>query len=117
MRRAVAILAVLFFCGCASMPPEEQWVVGLMAADLGTTYYAIDHGASELNPLIRGNSTGETMLRGVALNALLYWLQRRALRDDALEGKKQFWRVVIGIRAPVVGWNLSQIYNLRRESR
>lgn len=61
MRAPLVACLVLALSGCASMTTAEKWNIGFAAADVATTAYALDHGMQEMNPILRSDSTGETV--------------------------------------------------------
>ena len=66
--RSVRILSMLLLSGCAQLASDGA-IIGCQAADVGTTAYALRHGAVEANPLLQNMNIG-TML---AVKALLAW--------------------------------------------
>lgn len=112
MKKAFAflVLVVLMF-GCVSIPTEEKWAIGLAVADVATTAYALDHGYSELNPILTAGSqsNNEVVLRAVVLNAALHFILRHWLSNEHRGHDKRGWRIVIGIRSVPVMWNTYQI--------
>ena len=51
MKRLIAIAPLSVLLGCSTLASKEA-VVGCQAADAGTTLYALDAGARELNPIV-----------------------------------------------------------------
>lgn len=59
MRRQLVTLLLVLLSGCLSVPRDQEppfyaskeLFVACEAADVGTTWYALAHGAVELNPL------------------------------------------------------------------
>lgn len=115
MRAALPLAAFLSF-GCASMTTAEKWNIGLAAADVATTAYALDHGMREMNPILRADSNAETVARAVVLNAALLWLQHKYLARYTVAMQKIGWRVTLYVRAPAVAWNLSKILQADAEA-
>lgn len=109
MRLAAVAVAILALSGCASMTTAEKWAIGVAAADVATTAVALDRGLEEQNPILRGNSDGETIARAIVLNAALYWLAHKVINRYTTAMQTKYWRLVVGLRSPVVGWNVYQI--------
>lgn len=112
MKRSKFLASVLLLLslGCASMPtPEEKIAVGLAIADIATTAYALNHGHVELNPILKGGDKEETVARAIVLNAVLHWIQHKYLCRYTTAMQKKWWRIVIGVRAVPVMWNIKEI--------
>lgn len=109
--RASLILPALLLAGCASMTTEEKWAIGLAAADVATTAYALERGARELNPVLSYGdpSNGEVIVRAVALNALVHWMLRHYYSNGHRGYDRRGWRIVVWIRAAPVAWNVKEI--------
>ena len=95
------LLAVLF-----SVNEQKPALMygGIAVADLGTTEYALSHGAVELHPW------GQTRDRRIAMKvaqAALFTAGDVALQAKAPKLVRPY-RILIGVTAAfVVGWNLS----------
>jgi hypothetical protein len=107
--RVVALLATLLLSGCASMTTAEKWAIGVAAADVATTAAGLNRNLEEQNPLLRGGSDGETIARAIVFNAALYWLAHKVINRYTTAMQTKYWRLVVGLRSPVVGWNVYQI--------
>jgi uncharacterized protein DUF5658 len=51
VKRLIAIASFSMLLGCSTLASKEA-VVGCQAGDAGTTVYAMEHGARELNPIV-----------------------------------------------------------------
>jgi len=109
VRLAAVAVAILALCGCASMTTAEKAYIGVVAADIGSTAIALQRGLEEANPILRGSTDGETLARALVLNAAAYWLMHKWIDKHTTAMQKKYWRFMVMLRAPVVGWNVYQI--------
>lgn len=104
-----ALVAGVCLSGCASMTTAEKAYLGVVAADIGSTAIALQRGLEEQNPLLRGDSDGETIARALVVNAAIYWMLHEWIDKHSAVMQRKYWRLMVGLRAPVVGWNVYQI--------
>lgn len=102
------IVLLLALTGCASMPKSEWYAAGCAALDLGTTAYALDHGATEVNPLA---VDGYEVASLVVFSAVAHWgIHRWVKRTYHNQGKAAPWWLGYGsYRCAIGAWNLDQI--------
>jgi hypothetical protein len=87
--RAVLALVLMFSTGCASMQKSEMFAAGCAGLDIATTAYALDNGATEMNPLA---VDGYEVASLVVFSAAAHWGLGKALdRVYATKGKKAPW--------------------------
>ena len=72
MRRTITILVLaVLISGCAIVA-DRRVAAGCQVADGLTTYYALTHGATELNPLFAGANPAFILLFKLALAYAVY---------------------------------------------
>lgn len=110
MKRALVLLLLSVICfGCATFTSEEKVAAGLVVADLATTAYGLEHGHKEINPLLRGGSTEEVLAKTLVLNVAMHWIQHKIFSKYTTSMQKKYWRIVIGIKAVPVAWNIKEL--------
>lgn len=67
------LLVLLLLCGCSTLELPKPTSAQAAVADIGTTAYALSHGATELNPL---GFVGTTALKGY------YFIHRESLSKE-----------------------------------
>lgn len=121
MYKFVAVLlAGLMLSSCATMhnmTTEEKVAIGLQAADVATTWYGLDHGMNEQNPIYGGDDSNDkqTLAKVVLFNVASALILHHISSKQFKQAQKHGWRIVIGIRSSVVVWNLDKIIEHDRE--
>lgn len=105
--RALALILMLTV-GCATTPKSEYFAMGCAAADLVTTAYALDQGATEANPLaVDGYEVASLALFSVLTHLGLRHLSKRKYHNP---GKAAPWWLGVGsYRCTLAAWNLSEV--------
>lgn len=81
MMRTLACAAVLSGSGCAVLS-DHRVSAACQVADGATTYYALKHGAVELNPLFDGLSPGFILALKLAMAYMVYTVFNPAEREQ-----------------------------------
>lgn len=82
-------LIIVFLAGCSTMMNtlgDRRVAAGCQVADGLTTYYALTHGAVELNPFLSGASPGAILLIKLAF-AFITWKALPPI-EEATKGDK-----------------------------
>lgn len=106
LKTTALILSCSMLLGCAtSLPHREQAYLAASVADITSTYVGLDRGATEVNPLYDGTKE-EVVLQMIAVNALVFWLIKRA------NPSPKVWNFLTIFRIGVVVWNVNEMNKL-----
>lgn len=107
---SVALAAALTLTACSTARQRDLATYGaLAAADAATTYYALEHGAAEANPILRvaGDDAVTVALTSAAVSFAVAYLLDRHQRERGHDARA--WRTLNLVRAFGVAWNLNAI--------
>lgn len=101
-------LAILLLCGCASMTPQEKTYLVSSIADVSTTYYRMEQGAIEINPIMTmaGDDIGEVIASATVLKFIGYKIVKMVCKGNKpCENKALLFGA--GFNFSAAGWNMS----------